>query len=107
MRVGATELGPWVPDYVAGHDLADILPIDPILHRRCCFRQREMPILNGVSSAVAQLVARSIIGGFLNAAGQDVTGCRKCLNLLKFASIFQRPETVNESTDRLCPRFDR
>ncbi|EBA47276.1 hypothetical protein BURPS305_3298 [Burkholderia pseudomallei 305] len=34
-------------------------------------------------------------------------GCLKRGNLLKFASIFQRPATVNESTDRLCPRFDR
>jgi len=32
--------------------------------------------------------------------------CQERLNLLKFPSIFQRPATVNESTDRLCPRFD-
>jgi hypothetical protein len=49
---------------------ADILPIDPILHRRCSFRQRELPILTGVSFAVALLVARSTIGRF--------SDCSKC-----------------------------
>jgi hypothetical protein len=46
-------------------------------------------------------------GGFLYTAGRHANGCQKLPNLLKFPSIFQRPKTVNESTDRLCPCFDR
>jgi hypothetical protein len=50
---------------------ADILPIDPILHRKCCFRQGEMPILTGRSSAFAQLGARSTIGRFSDGSKCD------------------------------------
>ena len=62
--------------------------------------------MSGSSPGLGVQVCWNTHGGFLDAAGCMLTGCQKHLNLLKFASIFQRPATVNESTNRLCPRFD-